>query len=72
MLSALEHNKLSKLEKKFVASCRFKRAAEEQSTLGASMIAVPKQEERYGTMNALLDMLIMCNIAFHVVHSPWL
>ena len=71
MLSALEHNKVRKLEKKDASSSRFKTEAEEQSTLCASMIVVPKQEEEHGIMNALLDMLIMCNIAFHVVDSPW-
>ncbi|DBA74010.1 TPA: hypothetical protein ACH3X1_010834 [Trebouxia sp. C0004] len=35
------------------------------------MIPVPKQEERHGIINALLDMLIMCNIAFREVDCPW-
>ena len=47
MLSALEHNKVRKLEKKDASSSRFKREAEEQSTPCASMIPVPKQEERH-------------------------
>jgi len=71
MVSALEHNKVRKLEKKEAGSSRFKREAEEQSTLAASMVPIPKQEERHGIMKALLDMLIMCNIAFRVVDSPW-
>lgn len=70
MVSTLEDDKLRKLNKKEQGS-RLKRSSGTQGSLATHLIPVPAQEERHGIMKALLDMLIMCNIAFRVVDSPW-
>ena len=70
MVAALAADKLRKDQKKGAPS-RLKRQAGPQPTLDGSFIPVPNQPERHGIMKAMLDMLIMCNIAFRVVDSPW-
>lgn len=34
-------------------------------------IPVPKGQEKHTIMKALLEMLIMCNMSFGTVNSPW-
>ena len=62
MLNELLQDKLRKANKG-------KRPA--QSSLDGVAIPIPRDEERENIMRALLDMLIMCGIAFRVVESPW-
>lgn len=43
----------------------------EQTTLEGSAISVPKDREKAAINAALLDMHVMCGVAFSVADPPW-